>query len=233
MDSCITSPRWPVIVNVFPAAHLARFDEDDVAAHRRSKTKADGNSRLLAPALPLPFPDAPWECPALSRIHLGRNDQLVRLGPPPKRRACLANQRGRFSRSRLRTPAFPRVVADELMQKPQSVNSICSPSAQGRSPLAWRAIRNIFAMWTFFLFRVSGKLDDLHAVAQKAPESDRSQFAVAMKEYLEKIERARPGSDRGTSRFVPGRATSINASPKGSPAEKSRPQGLIHPRPRH
>ena len=143
IDSCITSPRCPVIVNCFPPRMLRGFDEYDVAA-RGSPDQSDRSSRPLHSLFHFLF-DADLREAQSFPDHFRRDHQLVgfSFGHAPR---LLADQCGDLA-FQVPHARFPRVAVNDFVQR-SSVNSICSPSLIPCSA-AWRGIRYRLAMWIF------------------------------------------------------------------------------------
>src|SRR5277367_4276051 len=144
-----------------PAAHFARFDEDDVAAHR-CPNQAHGNSRLLHPLFHFFF-QMHFRNAQHFANHFGCDEQFVRLSLRQTPR-LLAHQSADFA-LQVAHARFPRVVADEFVQ---SLIGEFDLLAQRQAVLFGLAgDQEHFRDVDFFLFRVAGKLDDLHAIAQR------------------------------------------------------------------
>src|SRR5271155_2861435 len=107
MDSCMTSPRWPVIVNCFPPRILLAS----------MKTMSPPTGVQTSPT------ETPGFCTRSSTSfsrrnfvnHVGRNDELVRLafGDPTR---LFAHECGDFA---LEIPdaRLARVVMDQIVQR--------------------------------------------------------------------------------------------------------------------
>src|SRR6516164_6189149 len=141
-------------------AHAARFDEDDVAAHR-SPNKTHGHAGFLDAFLDFLF-GAELRHPQELAYHFRGDDHFIGLAfsHPP---GLLADQSSDFA-LQVAHAGFTRVAVDDLLQSPVREFKLL---AFLDSVFGGLLRDQVLARDVYLLFAgVPGQLDDLHAVAQ-------------------------------------------------------------------
>src|ERR1700693_30654 len=145
---------------LLPAARLAGFDENDVAAYR-GPNQAHRNSRFGYPLFHFLF-DSNFLYSERFANHFWSNDMLFGLtfGDAP---SLLAHERSNFALE-VSHAGFSRVMSDQVMYGfVGELNLLTQNDAMlFRLPRNQEALRDSDLLF----FRITGEFDDLHAVSQ-------------------------------------------------------------------
>ena len=170
MDSCITSPRCPVIVKPFPPRILLasmKTISPPTGVHT-SPTETPG----LLTRSSTSFSRRNFGMPSTSRITSGVTIELVRLalGHSPR---LLPHKRCDFA-FEVSHARFPRVVVNQVVQRLVREFDLLTERQTVflGLPRNQEPLRNV----DLLLFRVPRKFDHFHAVPQRFRESDPSSW---------------------------------------------------------